>query len=99
LFPVRVPEHVQFSILLSCYSVWHALLAMYARNAFMFQKQSCTNEYICSSIYLPFVNRRRPGARKSMFFDLFAAAKPSANVCVAHGTLCNDPSVNIATTT
>ena len=28
-----------------------------------------------------------------MFFNLFAAREPSANVCVAHGTLCNDPSV------
>jgi len=27
------------------------------------------------------------------FFNLFAAREPSANVCVAHGTLCNDPSV------
>jgi len=32
-----------------------------------------------------------------VFFNLFAAADPYANVCVAHGTLCNDPSV-IATT-
>ena len=30
---------------------------------------------------------------RSMFFNLFAAAEPSANVCVARGTLCNDPSV------
>jgi len=34
----------------------------------------------------------------AVFFNLFAAAKPSANVCVAHGILCNDPSVFIATT-
>jgi len=33
-----------------------------------------------------------------MFFNLFAAEDPSANVCVAHGTLCNDLSVYIATT-
>jgi len=31
-------------------------------------------------------------------FQLFAAAEPSANVCVALGTPCNDPSVYIATT-
>jgi len=28
-----------------------------------------------------------------VFFNLFAAAEPSANVCVARGTLCNDSSV------
>ena len=28
-----------------------------------------------------------------VFFNLFAAAAPSANLCVAHGTWCNDPSV------
>jgi len=28
-----------------------------------------------------------------VLFNLFAAAEPSANVCVAHGTQCNDPSV------
>jgi len=28
-----------------------------------------------------------------VFFNLFAAAEPTANVCVAHGTRCNDPSV------
>ena len=28
-----------------------------------------------------------------MFFNLFAAAEPSANFCVAHGTLCSDPSL------
>jgi len=33
-----------------------------------------------------------------VFFNLFAAAEPSANVYVVHGTLCNDPSVCIATT-
>jgi len=27
------------------------------------------------------------------FFNLFVVAEPSANACVAHGTLCNDPSV------
>jgi len=32
------------------------------------------------------------------FFNLFAAAKPSANVCVVHGTVRNDPSVYIAAT-
>jgi len=30
---------------------------------------------------------------------LFAAAKPSTNVCVAHGTLCNDPCIYIIATT
>jgi len=33
-----------------------------------------------------------------VFCNLFAAGESSANVCVAHGTLCNDPSVYIATT-
>ena len=33
-----------------------------------------------------------------MFFNLFAAAEPAANVYVAHVTLYNDPSVFIATT-
>jgi len=33
-----------------------------------------------------------------VFFNLFPTAEPSANVCVAHGTLCNDPSIHIATT-
>jgi len=33
-----------------------------------------------------------------VLFNLFAAAKSTANVCIAHGTLCNDPSVYIATT-
>ena len=31
-------------------------------------------------------------------FNLFAAAENSANVCVAHGTLCNDTKVHVATT-
>jgi len=34
----------------------------------------------------------------AVFFNHFAAAEPSVNVCVAHGTLCNDLSVYIATT-
>jgi len=34
-----------------------------------------------------------------VLLNLFAAAEPSANTCVAHGTLCNDPNVYIATTT
>jgi len=33
-----------------------------------------------------------------VFFNLFPAAEPSANVCLAHGTLCNHPSVYIAIT-
>jgi len=33
-----------------------------------------------------------------VFFNHFAAGEPSANVCVAHGTARNDPSVYIATT-
>jgi len=34
----------------------------------------------------------------TVFFDLFSAAEPSANVCAAHGTLCNDTTFCIATT-
>jgi len=34
----------------------------------------------------------------AVFFNLFAAAEPSLNVCVAHGTQYNDPSVFIITT-
>jgi len=34
----------------------------------------------------------------AVFFYRFAAAEPSVNVCVAHGTQYNDPSVYIATT-
>jgi len=45
------------------------------------------------------VNTERSNVIQSVFFNLFAAAKPSVNVCVAHGTLCNYPSVYIATTT
>jgi len=30
---------------------------------------------------------------RAVFFNLFPAVEPSANVCVAHGTLCIDPSV------
>jgi len=33
---------------------------------------------------------------KSVFFNLFAAAEPSANVFFVHGTLCNDPSADVA---
>jgi len=33
-----------------------------------------------------------------VFFNIFAAAEPSANVCVAHGTLRNGPSVYIVAT-
>jgi len=33
----------------------------------------------------------------AVVFNHFAAAKRSVNVCVAHGTLCNDTSVCIAT--
>jgi len=36
--------------------------------------------------------------RSAVFFKHFAAAEPSVNVCIPHGTLCNDPSVYIATT-
>jgi len=39
-----------------------------------------------------------PICSKPPFFNFFTAAEPSADVCVAHGTLCNDPSVYIATT-
>jgi len=31
-----------------------------------------------------------------VFFNLSAAAEPSANVCVAHGTLCEGPSLHLA---
>jgi len=34
---------------------------------------------------------------KPVFFNPFTAAEPSANVCVAHGCLCNGPSVCIGT--
>jgi len=34
----------------------------------------------------------------AVFFNLFATGEPSANVCVAHGTVCNDPNIYIATT-
>jgi len=34
----------------------------------------------------------------AVLFNLFVAAEPSANVSIAHGTLCIDPSVFIATT-
>jgi len=34
---------------------------------------------------------------RAVFFNLFAAPEPSANVCVVHATLSNDPSVHIAT--
>jgi len=30
-----------------------------------------------------------------VFFNLFAAVESSAKVCLAHGTLCNDPSIYI----
>jgi len=30
---------------------------------------------------------------RPVFVNLFAATEPSGNVCIAHGTLCNDPSV------
>jgi len=30
----------------------------------------------------------------AVFFNLFAAAEPSANICLAHGTLRNDQSVD-----
>jgi len=33
-----------------------------------------------------------------VFFNLFAAGEPSANVGVAHGTQCNDPTFYVATT-
>ena len=33
----------------------------------------------------------------AVFFNHFSAGEPSVNVCVAHGTLCSDPSVYIAT--
>jgi len=33
-----------------------------------------------------------------VFFNRFAAAEPSANVCVAHGTRRNDTTFRIATT-
>ena len=36
--------------------------------------------------------------RRTVFFGVFAAAEPSVNVCVAHWTICNDPSVCIAAT-
>jgi len=33
-----------------------------------------------------------------VFFNPFAAGEPSAIVYVAHGALCNDPTIYIATT-
>jgi len=36
--------------------------------------------------------------QRRVFFNLIVVAESSAYVCVAHGTLCNDPSVYIATT-
>jgi len=33
-----------------------------------------------------------------VFFNHFAAAEPSATVCIVHGTLCNHPSFYFATT-
>jgi len=38
-------------------------------------------------------------AVKQCFSAFFAATEPSANDCVVHGTLCNDSSAFIATTT
>jgi len=35
---------------------------------------------------------RWSGWGRAVFFNLFAAAEPSTNVCVAHGTLWKDPS-------
>jgi len=32
----------------------------------------------------------------TMFSNLFAAAEPTAYICVAHGTPCNDPSYTTA---
>jgi len=32
----------------------------------------------------------------AVFYNLFAAAEPSANVSVAHGTLCNNPGVYLS---
>ena len=35
----------------------------------------------------------------AVFFNIFAAAEPSANVCVAPGTRCNDPNVYLVSIT
>jgi len=39
------------------------------------------------------MSRLRKPVFTAVFFNLFAAGEPPANVCVAHGTLCNDPCV------
>ena len=59
---------------------------------------ACRTSPICVLIFLSTWTSVFWLPRRSVFFHLFAAAKPSANVCVAHGTLCNDPSVYAATT-
>jgi len=60
----------------------------------------CTNCYVKTSL----INLKVSAIcafqqyRNGVFFNLFAAAEPSVNVCVAHGIQYNDPSFYIGTT-
>jgi len=48
----------------------------------------CT-EYNIKRPVCPGLERHFETSYTPVFFNLYAAAEPSANVCVAHGTLCN----------
>ena len=52
----------------------------------------------CSLQWMQWITMDVQQYPNAVFSNLFAAAEPSVNVCVARGTLCNDPSVYIATT-
>jgi len=48
---------------------------------------SCNDEIVVGSYPLLCLQRQVAKLARAAFFNLFAAAEPSANVCVAHGTL------------
>jgi len=55
--------------------------------------------YDFSNQFDSFINLLGSTIPSAVFFNHFASAEPSVNVCVAYGTLCIDPSVCVATTT
>jgi len=54
-------------------------------------------EVSCCVAFAIAKEKKRHTIGMPVLFKRFAAGEPFANVCVAHGTLCNDPSVYIAT--
>ena len=62
-------------------------------------EEDCRGGYLApKDDYIKNINTSERETFTSVFLNLFTAAEPSANVYVAHGNLCNDARIFIATT-